>query len=109
MTYLVIGLALLVLIIASSKKKPDSSYSAEFVSPTTVMSVFNFGFSLAGGLRATSREIAFRNSLIVGPSGSGKTSTVLIGSIFTLARGKASMCIVAYQRRKKEVVRHTRT
>lgn len=77
-----------------ASKGHKNEYSAEFVSPGTVLSRFNFGFSLAGGLRATTRDVATKNCLIVGPSGSGKTSTVLVGSIFTLSRGGASMCIM---------------
>ena len=79
---------------AISSKDRGTEYTAEFVSPGSILSIFNLGYALAGGLRATTREIAFRNSLIVGPSGSGKTSTVLIGSICTLARGNSSMCIM---------------
>ena len=95
MTYIIIGIVLLVVIIVSSQaKEQDNTYKAEFVSPTSVMSSFNYGFSLAGGLRATSRDVAYKNCLVVGGSGSGKSSVVLLASIFTLARGGSSLCVM---------------
>ncbi len=93
--YIIIGAVLLLIILTVPQEKEHGhTFTAEFITPGTFMSSFNFGFSLAGGSRATSRDIAFRNSLVVGPSGSGKTSSVIIGSIFTLARGNSSMVIM---------------
>jgi len=60
----------------------------------SIVSIFNFGFSLTGGLRATAREVAYKNALVVGPSGSGKTSTVLIGTLNSIARSNSSMVVL---------------
>lgn len=81
------------LITLVSKPEPKG-YSAEFSSIGTVTSIWNKGISLVGGLSCTTKDVAFKNVLIVGPSGSGKTSTVLIGSCYTLARGNSSMVIL---------------
>jgi type IV secretion system protein VirD4 len=73
----------------------EHSYTATFAKLSSVTGLFNHGLSLNGSFWwATNKEIAYRNALIVGPSGSGKTSTVLIGSIHSIARGKSSMAIL---------------
>lgn len=68
------------------------------------MSLFNRGISLTGGLRATTQDIAYKNSLIVGQSGSGKSSTVLVGSLFTIARGNASIAVIDVSKEVYRVV-----
>lgn len=93
MIYIVI-LLVLVIAVGSFPKGKDNSHQAKFASASSVMSIFNFGYSLVGGLKATTRDVAYMNSLVVGPSGSGKSSTVLLGSVFTLARGGASLAIM---------------
>ncbi len=65
-----------------------------FGSVNSITSIFNHGFSLTGGLRATTRDVAYKNALVVGPSGSGKTSTVLIATLNAIARGNSSACIL---------------
>lgn len=95
MTYTLIGgiiFLLLVAVVAGDKK--EEGFSARFGKASDFLSMFNKGFSLTGGLRATTREVAYKNALIIGQSGSGKTSTVLIGSVFNLARGNSSMAIM---------------
>jgi len=59
-----------------------------------MVSIFNSGFSLTGGLRATTRDVAYKNALIVGPSGSGKTSTVLIATLNSIVRSNSSMVVL---------------
>ncbi len=59
-----------------------------------LVSIFNFGYSLTGGLRATTLDVAYKNALVVGPSGSGKTSTVLIGTLNAIARSNSSMVVL---------------
>lgn len=92
--YVIIGAVILLAILSSGKTDAPDTFNAEFGNAGSHLSAFNFGFSLTGGLRATTMDVAFKNALIVGQSGSGKTSTVLIGSVFTLSRGNSSMAIM---------------
>lgn len=73
----------------------DHSYKSTFEPLSSVTGLLNHGFSLNGSFWwATSKDIAHRNALVVGPSGSGKTSTVLVGSVHSISRGKGSMAIL---------------
>jgi type IV secretion system protein VirD4 len=65
-----------------------------FGNPGEFLGYWNKGFCLTGGLRATSRDQAFRNLLCVGSTGSGKTSATLLGSLFTLTRGPSSIVVL---------------
>ena len=80
-----------VLIIAAATSSSDEEHKG-FGDLSDHLSSYSNGYALAGGLKATNLDTAYKNALIVGQSGSGKTSTVLVGSTFTLARGKASLC-----------------
>lgn len=90
--YVAIVIGIIIIGIASSK--PKSPIDAMFGNSGDFLSIFNKGFCLTGGLRATTREQAFRNALIVGNTGSGKTSAVLLGSLFTLSRSKSSIVVL---------------
>lgn len=95
MIYLIIIAVIIVMaFIAPAKKETTNDFNAEFGNASEHLSLFNKGFSLTGGLKATTRDMAYKNALIIGQSGSGKTSTVLIGSVFTIARGNSSMAIM---------------
>ncbi|MBL7684266.1 MAG: type IV secretory system conjugative DNA transfer family protein [Flavipsychrobacter sp.] len=72
----------------------DTEYKAEFMPAYKLMSPFNYGFCLTGGLRAITKDLSRKNLLVIGASGSGKTATVCIGTIISLTRGKSSMCVL---------------
>lgn len=93
MTYLIIAVFIILLAFVFGNGSTNT-FQAQFGSASDHLSIFNKGFSLAGGLRATTREQAFRNALIVGNTGSGKTSAILISSLFTLSRSKSSIIIL---------------
>lgn len=90
MIYIIVIIAILILFGGSS----SNSQTGQFGNAGEHMSIFNKGFSLAGGLRAITVEQSFRNSLVVGNSGSGKTSAILISTLFTLARGRSSVIVL---------------
>lgn len=89
----IIIITLLILAALLSKKDPHT-YNAEWGNSFDHLNYFNKGFSLGGGLAATTREQAYRNALIVGGTGTGKTSAVLISSLFTLSRSNCSVVIL---------------
>lgn len=89
-----IGLIIILFILLVAVFSGNTSSDKTFDSISSISSPFNYGFSLTGGLSATSRDVAYKNALIVGPSGSGKTSTVLIGTLNSIARGNSSACIL---------------
>lgn len=89
-TALIILIVAVIGILLFNPQQPNDA----FESISAVTSIFNSGFSLIGGLRATSRDIAYKNCLIIGPSGSGKTSTVLYGFLNAAVRGKNSLCVL---------------
>ncbi|MDB5198044.1 MAG: hypothetical protein JWO92_7 [Chitinophagaceae bacterium] len=93
MIFLIVTLIIL-LLAGFSTSKSDKPYSAEWGHSFAHLSIFNKGFSLAGGLSATTREQAYRNALIVGATGTGKTSAVLISSLYTLSRANSSIIIL---------------
>lgn len=86
-SFIVIGIIIL-LSLFSNKTNPA------FENINSIVSIFNKGYSLTGGLRATTREVANKNALIIGGSGSGKTSTVLLGTLNSISRGNSSMVIL---------------
>jgi type IV secretion system protein VirD4 len=92
MNYLIfIGLGVIILIIISLKGK---NKHPAFGNMNSIVSIFNRGFSLTGGLKATNRDMAYKNALVIGPSGSGKTNTVLISTLNSIARGNNSMVVL---------------
>lgn len=96
MIYVIVITVILLLAAAVSGKqeKKGDKYSAKFGDASSSLSIFNKGFSLAGGMRATTRNQAFRNCLVVGNTGSGKTAAVLTSSLFTLSRSKSSIVVL---------------
>ncbi|MEK7166468.1 MAG: type IV secretory system conjugative DNA transfer family protein [Patescibacteria group bacterium] len=95
MIYLIILAGIILLaVLSKSTNQADSTVKAQFGNAGDHLSIFNQGFCLAGGLRATTRDQAFRNALIVGNTGSGKTAAVLLGSLFTLSRSKSSIVVL---------------
>lgn len=93
MIYIFIILTIII-IVAASGKNYSQLFPENFGNASDHLGYFNKGYSLAGGLRATTLDLAFRNSLVIGNSGSGKTSAILTSTIFTLARGNSSMVIL---------------
>lgn len=90
MTYIIIVTIIIIAILLSSKEKETTGFGRV----SEHVSIFNKGFCLLGGFRAITREQSYRNALITGNTGSGKTSAILIGSLFTLSRSKASIVIL---------------
>jgi len=68
-------------------------FSASFARLGTITGWFNKGFSLDGGMRASTLKDSYKNMLVIGQTGSGK-SCILTSSIFTLSRGKSSMVVM---------------
>ncbi|MDB5226625.1 MAG: recombinase [Bacteroidota bacterium] len=94
MNSLWIFIIIVVICIALSSKPATPDPKAEaFASAGDFLNTRNCGFALFGGKRAISIELSTRNSLIVGSSGSGKSSTVLYGTIQSLARGPVSIAL----------------
>lgn len=91
MTLIIIVICIIILV---AGKFSVTNKEDVFGNINSMVSMFNFGYSLTGGLRATTRDIAYRNALVVGPSGSGKTSTVLIATLNSIARSNSSMVIL---------------
>jgi type IV secretory pathway TraG/TraD family ATPase VirD4 len=89
--FIIIGIGVLIVIIISMQ---STDKHPAFGNINSIVSIFNKGFNLTGGLKATTRDMAYKNALIVGPSGSGKTSTVLISTLNSIARGNSSMVIL---------------
>ena len=96
MTYIIIGAIILIFIagIAVKQQPTGEKYSASFGDASFSMSIFNKGFSLAGGMKAITRDQSFRNCLIVGATGSNKTAGPLTGSLFTLSRSPSSIVVL---------------
>ena len=64
-------------------QKPQSLYSAKFISPKKLLSKRNKGFCLTGTLNL-SLELSFRNCLTIGGTGTGKSSTILLPSLYSM-------------------------
>lgn len=84
MTYIIIGIIMLVLI-GVSQQKPDYSFNASFIAASSVASSFNKGLSLTGSKHLT-RKQSFSNFLVCAQSGAGKSTGIIIPSIFNLGR-----------------------
>lgn len=95
MTYIIIGIIILIIVVGASTKRQATGekYSASF-GDASELSIFNKGFSLSGGMRATTRDQAFRNCLVVGTTGSNKTAGPLTSSLFTLSRSPSSVVVL---------------
>lgn len=85
-------LILLFIFISIDTEENEYGYTAEFGDPDEHLSRFNLGFNVTGN-KAITRELSYTNVSIFGQTGSGKTSTVILGSVRSLARGKSSMVI----------------
>ncbi|MGC4100872.1 type IV secretory system conjugative DNA transfer family protein [Ferruginibacter sp.] len=94
MMYAIIIAGIILLGLFSVRQEDTDSFNAAFGNAGDHLSTFNMGFAITGGMRALTREVSYKNALIIGQSGSGKTSTVLIGSVFTLSRGNNSVAIM---------------
>ncbi len=93
MTYIIIGSVIFLIAIVFGNKGTQS-FSAKFGRAFNHTSIFNLGYSLTGGLGATTRDMAYKNILLVAQTGAGKTSCVAVPSIFNLSRGNNSMAIL---------------
>lgn len=91
---LLIAGIIILLIAGLLNQNSAQPYNAEWGNAFDHLSIFNKGFSLAGGLAATTREQAYRNALVVGATGTGKTSAVLLSTLYTLSRAKSSIIIL---------------
>lgn len=94
MIYLIIGIIITLILLFSNAGKSKSPTEALFGKASDFLSPFNKGFCLAGGFKATTRQQAFRNSLVTGSTGTGKTSAILLGSLFSLSRSKSSIIVL---------------
>lgn len=117
MIYIFVAIVIVVILVATSGKE-NSPIDDLFCKASDILSPFGRGFSLGGGLRATSQQQAFRNALIAGSTGSFKTSAILISSIFSLLRSRKSSIVVldvgkvifnltsgfAHKRKKRRVI-----
>lgn len=63
--------------------RKNEGYKAEFVSPGTLLSSFNYGFCLTGRRNLT-RKHSYQNAIISGGTGAGKSSVVLIPSLYNM-------------------------
>ena len=61
----------------------NHEYKADFASPGSLLSSWNYGFCLTGSKNLTAKD-SFQNSLVIGGTGTGKSSVVLIPSLFTM-------------------------
>lgn len=104
MMYVIIATLILIVFVLQYKDTNKHTDKAAFGNIRSIISLFNKGISLTGGLRATTQDVAYKNSLIVGQSGSGKSSTVLVGSLFTIARGNASIAVIDVSKEVYRVV-----
>ena len=68
-----------------------TEYNSDFLAPNKLLSRGNTGFNLTGIL-ALPAVSSFSNCSLFGPSGSGKSSVVILPSIFSLAKGGATIC-----------------
>ena len=91
MTYIIIAAVLALLYVIAKTTSAENNY---FGNIGEILGYFNKGYSLTGDLRATTLDTAYKGSLVIGASGSGKTSSVLVGSLFTIARGNSSICVL---------------
>src|ERR1019366_5955776 len=71
-------------------KKDTHTYNATFGNSWEDLSRANFGFAVTGS-KALTKNMSHTNCACFGPTGSGKTSTIILGSAFSLARGKSSI------------------
>lgn len=97
MTYIIIAgiLAFLLFfffVVVLPSEEPSHTYNAGFGRERDFVSIYNKGFAITGR-RAMTKHLSHSNAAIFGPTGSGKSSTVIIGSIISLSRGKSSMVI----------------
>jgi type IV secretion system protein VirD4 len=80
------------LIEAIFSKKQKTAYDADFMPASKILSKNGAGFNLTGS-QTLDQISSFSNASIYGPSGSGKSSSVILPSIYSIARGGATICI----------------
>src|SRR6185312_4550551 len=80
----------IIVLVALFSKKDAHTYNATFGNNWEDLSSANFGFAVTGS-KALTKSMSHTNLALFGPTGSGKTSTVILGSAFSLARGKSSI------------------
>jgi len=93
--YIFIASAAIILIaIVSTRQRAYNSYdyNAQFGDISDYLSRCNYGWAV-NGTHKTTKKIARENCIVLGPTGSGKTQTVILNSVFSLARGGSSICI----------------
>lgn len=92
--YLIIIAMLILIAIMAPRQKPQNAhdYTAQFGNISDHLSRWNYGWAV-NGTHKTTKKVAHENCIVLGPTGSGKTQTVILNSIFSLARGGSSMCI----------------
>lgn len=67
-------------------------YDADFLPVTDIMSRYNKGFALTGNRSITTKD-SHTHAIIMGGSGSGKSTTVLIPTLFNMARHGHSIVV----------------
>src|SRR5665213_1847890 len=80
----------IIVLVALFSKKDAHTYNATFGNNWEDLSSANFGFAVTGS-KALTKSMSHTNLALFGPTESGKTSTVILGSAFSLARGKSSI------------------
>lgn len=92
MIYIYIGIGLVIVCLAIFGNKETHTYNAEFGNAGQFLSRFNHGFMVTGN-KAITKKQSYTNCALFGPTGSGKTSTVILGTVISLARGLSSIII----------------
>lgn len=81
----------IIIVIALISQQPTHTYKAKFGNAWEYVSRYNYGFAITGS-RALTKSLSHTNCALFGPTGSGKTTSVILGSAFSLSKGKSSIC-----------------
>ena len=91
--FVIITIIILILVFSdTTPEKPPHTYKAEWGDAGEHLSMFNYGFAVTGS-KAITKKVSHTNVALFGPTGSGKSTTVILGSIRSLARAKSSIII----------------
>lgn len=72
------------------REERKTSYDADFLQPSEMLSSFNKGFSING--KSLTLENSYKNVLVTGQTGTGKSSCISIPSCLKMI-GTASLCV----------------
>lgn len=76
----------------NGKSPKKEGYDSDFLKESELLSSFNKGFNLTGSKALTENQ-SHQHALIIGSSGTGKSTTIIIPTIFSMARHGHSLCI----------------